>query len=293
MVGAQLAAHSRLFSSAVVRQMAAASRSPLFARLVREAFTPAQFKRFRTVGQCLDAAFDTLKSVEHRDEYVYKAALTHRVLLGRHSLASASMLTEFRVGKCKADLVILNGTATVYEIKSERDSLARLSNQLEAYRLVFPKRCVIAGENHVSSILSATPPEVGVLLLSDRYRIQTVREAAERFEPLCPRTMCDALRVGEARQVLANLGVDVPDVPNTQLRSELEGLFAAADPRQLHAQMVIVLKRARNLAPLAALVEELPVSLQPAALTVPMRMADHARLVQAVRTRFVDAMKWG
>lgn len=272
--------------------MAASSRSPLFARLVSEAFTPKCLRNFRTVAECLDAAFEALKRVEHRDEYVYKSALTHRVLLGKHSLASASMLTEFRVGKCKADLVILNGTATAYEIKSERDSLARLSNQLEAYKLVFPKRCVIAGENHLSSILSATPHDVGVLVLSGRYRIQTVREAVERFEQLCPRTMCDSLRVGEARQVLANLGLDVPDVPNTQLRGELSRLFAAANPRQLHAQIVTVLKRGRNLAPLSGLVDQLPVSLQPAALTVPMRVADHDRLVQAVRTRLVDAMKW-
>ncbi|MEI9986083.1 MAG: sce7726 family protein [Aliidongia sp.] len=55
-------------------------------------------------------------------------SVTQKILMGKHSLRTASMLNEFRAGSCKADLVILNGTATVYEIKSERDSLTRLAN---------------------------------------------------------------------------------------------------------------------------------------------------------------------
>jgi len=288
----RLAAYSRLFSSAVIQEMAAASRSPLFARLAREAFDPKQLRTFTSVAEAFEAAFAVLQNVEHRDEYVYKAALTHRVLLGTHSLASASMLTEFRVAKCKADLVILNGTATVYEIKSERDGLARLSNQLRAYALVFPKRYVIAGESHVRSVLAGTPPEVGVLLLSGRYHISTVREAIEGFEQLCPSTMCDSLRADEAGQVVRQLGMEVPAVPNTVLRRELTKLFLQAEPKALHAQIVSVLKRSRDLAPLSTLVDQLPRSLQPAALTVPMRRANHEKLLQAVRTDFLEAMAW-
>ena len=37
---------------------------------------------------------------------------------------------------------------------------------------------------------------------------------------------------------------------------------------------------------------ELPTSLQTAALSVPLRKLDHARLVSAVNTRLIDAMAW-
>jgi hypothetical protein len=43
---------------------------------------------------------------------------------------------------------------------------------------------------------------------------------------------------------------------------------------------------------LSALVDQLPLSLQTAALSVPLRKADHDRLVAAVNTRWKDAVGW-
>jgi len=85
------------------------------------------------VCSLFERAFSLLEREGYRHEYVYKAALTQKIFLGRHSLQTASMLSEFRVGQCKADLVILNGTSTVYEVKSERDSLDRLERQVAAW----------------------------------------------------------------------------------------------------------------------------------------------------------------
>ena len=122
----QLAVISRLFSSAVFREMATKGRSAAFARLFRESSLANSHHSLSRVADAFEAAFTILRAGGCRDEYIYKAALTHRVLLGTHSLKTACMMTEFRVETCKADLAILNGTSTVYEIKSERDSLGRL-----------------------------------------------------------------------------------------------------------------------------------------------------------------------
>lgn len=69
----------------------------------------------------------------YRNEYIYKNVIVNKILLGKHSLKTSQMLTEFRVGKCKADVVVLNCTSTVYEIKSELDSFNRLGKQLGVY----------------------------------------------------------------------------------------------------------------------------------------------------------------
>lgn len=45
--------------------------------------------------------------------------IANKILLGKHSLNTSHMLSEFRVGYNKADVVIINGTSSVYEIKSE------------------------------------------------------------------------------------------------------------------------------------------------------------------------------
>ncbi len=263
----------------------------MFARLLREASlldatAPSHVRDF------FDVAFDILKMKAHRHEYVYKAALTHKILLGAHSLQTASMLTEFRVGECKADLAILNGTATVYEIKSERDSLSRLERQLHAYKKVFAKVYVIAGENHVDEIFNTVAPDVGVLKLHNRYRISELRKAEDRPDRTSPSAIFDSIRLSEAKQVLQRYDVTIPDVSNIEMHAALRAKFVRLTARDAHEGMVQVLKKSRNLLPLADLVESLPRSLQSAALSVPLRRADHERLLDAVNARMRDAIKW-
>ena len=289
----QLAAISRLFSSTVIREMARRGTSPLFARLASQSLLLESLSGSQPVYSLFDAAFSLLEREGNRHEYIYKAALTHRILLGKHSLQTASMLNEFRVGECRADLVILNGTSTVYEVKSERDSLTRLERQMAAYATVFARIYVIAGEKHVEAVMASVPKDVGILRLNSRYQISTLRDAADRPERTSSAAIFDSIRMLEARLILKMHGVSVPVVPNTELHSVLRQLFVGLQPRQAHDAMVQVLRKTRNLLPLSALIAQLPPSLQTAALSVPLRKLDHARLVTAVNTRLKDARVWG
>jgi hypothetical protein len=266
--------------------------SPLFARLAHEALLFDRAAPSDYVYSIFDTAFSILKKKAHRHEYVYKSVLTQNILLGKHSLKTASMLTEFRVGDCKADLVILNGTATVYEIKSERDSLIRLERQISAYRQVFAKVYVIAGKNHVDDVIDAVPTDVGVVLLSDRHQISLIRDAIEQPERTSSTAIFDSIRLNEAKQILTRNGLNPPQVPNTELHSALREQFTKLPSQTAHIGMVQVLKQTRNLLPLADLVGQLPISLQSAALSVPLRKVDHGRLLQAVNTKLSDAIRW-
>jgi len=260
----QLAAISRLFSSSIVQEMAKKGRSALFARLARQSRLSDSLSPSACVSTLFEAAFALLRREGYRHEYIYKAALTHKILLGTHSLQTASMMNEFRVGECKADVAILNGTATVYEIKSERDSLARLERQVTAYSTVFAKVYVIAAEGHVQAVVKGVPDFVGIMRLNRRHQISTIREALEQPERTSPSAIFDSIRTAEAQTILSTLGVTVPSVPNTLMNAALREEFVKLDPR----------------------------SLQTAALLVPLRKADHKRLVAAVNARLEDAMGW-
>lgn len=288
----QLSALARLFSAAVFREMAKAGRSGLFCRLLKQTDLIKHLGSDATVGDTFDSAFDILKIAGHRDEYIYRAAITQKVLMGTHSLRTASMLNEFRVGTCKADLVILNGTATVYEIKSERDSLARLANQVENYKRVFATVNVIASEGHIDGVLCTIPDDVGVMCLTKRYQISSVREALDCPARICPVTVFESLRMSESLPILQALGVTVPAVPNTQKHAVMRDLFAKLDPVALHIEMVRTLKRTRDLAPLGDFVDRLPRSLQAAALSVSVRRSDHSRMIDAIATPMRVAMTW-
>jgi hypothetical protein len=288
----QLAAISRLFSSSVVREMARRGKSPLFARLASQSLLLTSLPAYAPVRNLFEKAFSILKREGCRHEYIYKAALMHKILLGTHSLQTASMLNEFRVCECKADLVILNGTATVYEVKSERDSLSRLERQVAAYTKVFGQVYVIAAESHIDAVIRSVPEEIGILQLTSRYQISPLREAIDRRQNTSPAAIFDSIRTEEARAILLSQGVSIPTVPNTILNSVLRQLFIRLDARTAHDGLVQVLKKTRNLLPLSDLVAQLPHSLQIAALSVSLRQLDHARLVAAVNTPLEAAMAW-
>jgi hypothetical protein len=170
--------------------------------------------------------------------------------------------------------------------------LSRLERQVAAYAKVFAKVYVIAAEDHVSGVISSVPKDVGVLRLSNRHQISTLREAPDRPERTSPAAIFECVRALEARLILQSCGVSVPVVPNTELNGVLRNLFTRLDPQEAHEGMVRVLKKTRNLLPLSDLVERLPRSLQTAALSVPLRKFEHARLVAAVNTPLQDAMAW-
>ncbi len=290
----QLSALSRLFSASVLREMAKKGYSPLFTRLLvdTDLLALTSVAMIGDVKTVYEAAFSVLSQLGWRDEYVYRAALTHKVLLGVHSLNTASMLTEFRVGASRADVVILNGTSTVYEIKSERDSLARLASQLINYRKVFAKIYVIAAESHVQDVLENVSTDIGVLSLGRRGQISTRRKTIERPDLVCPVTIFESIRSAEAATILQSLKIPVPGVPNTVLHGAMRECFARLDPETVHQQMVQTLKNTRKLVPLKSLMDQMPQSLKPAVLAMNFRRSDHRRLISAINTPLVQALNW-
>lgn len=282
---------SHLVSPTAVMRLAKSGSSAFIGSFLDEAnVTGEQKKRFQTIGSVFDVVFNALRTSDIRNEYIYKSALAHRRLLGVHSLNTATMLNEYRVGRSKADVVILNGTSTVYEIKSERDSLERLASQLSDYQKVFFHTNVITSEKQVSNVLAAVPENIGVLCLTKRYQISTVRKAKERPELLSSICMFDSLRRDESQAVLKNIGVELPKVPNTQLYQAMSGLFAELDPMLVHSEMVNVLKKTRSQANLKSFIDELPRSIQAAALLTPMKKIEQKQLLDALNAPFHTAM---
>ncbi|MBL7645607.1 MAG: sce7726 family protein [Candidatus Hydrogenedentes bacterium] len=288
----QLSALTRIFSSAVYQGLARKGRSALFRRLIDITGLESRCESNGTVADSFDAAFDILKRGGFRDQYIYRSALTQNILLGTHSLRSASMLSEFRAGKSRTDLVILNGTATAYEIKSERDTLVRLANQIDNYQRVFAKIYVIASDRQFDEVLNMLPIEVGVMSLSPRLKISTRRKAIETFDRICPLTIFESLRTAEAMAILKAHGIAVPEVSNTKIRSVMRAAFSDLDPKQLHTVMVRTMKQTRNLAALSELVEQVPKSLHAAALSTPIRKKDHERLTEALRLPLSSTRAW-
>lgn len=281
-----------LFSAAVFREMAKQGRSRSFVRLLTEADIITDSDRHKTVGEIFDAAFEAMQIVGHRYEYVYRSAMVHRALTETQSIRTVSILNEFRVGNSKADLVILDNTASVYEIKSERDSLARLANQVDNYKRVFAKVHVIASEDHIAGVLKTVADDVGLMCLNSHCQVTTVREALERPERTNPVVLFESLRLAEAIAILQAIGVVVPEVPNTQRHTVMREIFGTIDSTATHAEMVKTLKHTRNQASLGDFLAHLPKSLQAAALMVSVRRSEYSQVISAIKTPLHQVMDW-
>ena len=288
----EAAALSRLFSPGVLRDFSRTASSPLFARLLRSTRIVKQVPECSTVGGALDEAYRILSRAGARSDYVYRSALTEKILLGRHSLRTATMLHEVRSGKSKADVVVLNGTATAYEIKSERDSLSRLDMQLNDYRSVFASVNVVTAEAHLQKVLQVAPEDVGVITLSSRQRLQTARAAQNLPERTDPLRILDLLQVAEAVEIIERLGGSVPAVPNTRLRNELRSIFCEIEPAAAHEAMVRTLCARRSQSNLAMFVKRLPPSLRAASLAAKPALRDQENILQAVETPLPIAFNW-
>ncbi|AEV61027.1 sce7726 family protein [Pseudomonas ogarae] len=290
--GGQQSAVARLFSAAVIRELAQKGKSPLFARLINETFTIESSELTAPVSSMFDRAFNLLTRKDYRHEYAYKAAITKKILFGRHSLNTASLITEFRVQNTKADIAIFNGTSTAYEIKSERDSLSRLQPQVETYKKFFSKVYVIAGENHIKEIMQKTPEDVGVLLLNNRFRITKIREVPENPYRTSPEVIFDSIQLKESLEILRLFGINLPEMANTEIRSTLREIFKSLDPAKTHAHMVNVLRRTRNASNLENTLSLLPISLHAAVFSTPLKIKEQATLLEAVNTSIMEALNW-
>ncbi len=112
-------------------------------------------------------------------------------------------------GQVRIDLAVVNGTLHGYEIKSERDSLRRLENQVQFYGQVLDRATLVVGENHLARSLDLVPEWWGVLCIhptAKALRFRTVRRG--RKNPCRdPRSIVELLWLDDAIDLLAKRGV--------------------------------------------------------------------------------------
>lgn len=204
----------------------------------------------------------------YRYEYIYKNIIANKILLGKHSLNTSHMLTEFRVGKCKADVVVLNGTSTVYEIKSEFDSFARLKNQIQSYLATFDHINVITSTSQTNKLKSILPEKTGILVLNDRNTITTIRDSTSNKKNINPNMLFDSLRKIEYIKIIREYFGFVPDVPNTRIYKECRALYCKIPPETAHNLTIKVLQNRCENKALRQFMDAAPPSLSAYAISI-------------------------
>ncbi len=257
---------ARLFSAGVVRELASKGYSSIATSVLNESDLLPAIDPKMLLCEFFEGLF-VLLFRSYRNEYIYKSAIANKILLGKHSLNTSFMLTEFRAADCKADAVILNGTSNVYEIKSEFDNLDRLKRQISAYKLLFDHVHVITSGDQLQKVKQEVDESVGLMVLGDRQAISTIRNSQSMKQDTKPEMIFDSFRKHEYTQVIKKEFGHLPDVPNTRIYTECKNLFCTLPPEVAHDAMVRVLKRRGDSFALREFVASMPPSLKALSLS--------------------------
>jgi hypothetical protein len=96
-----------------------------------------------------------------RDSDVRAAVRTY---LGTQYASDSRIVEEMGIwsGSARIDIAVINGELHGFELKSERDTLARLESQAELYSQVFDRLTLVAAKRHVDKAVSKIPRWWGV-----------------------------------------------------------------------------------------------------------------------------------
>lgn len=134
-----------------------------------------------------------------------KAGPLRKYLVDSNSL----VLDEFNIslGLVRADIAVINGVLHGIEIKSERDNLLRLNNQLREYNKFFEYITVVTCEKFQDKILQNIPLNYGILIAknqNDKIVFKKLRKAKRNYniDKLC---LAQALWKNELIDILESI----------------------------------------------------------------------------------------
>jgi hypothetical protein len=110
-------------------------------------------------------------------------------------------------GSVRADLVVINGTLKGYEIKSERDTLARLSGQAKIYNKVFDTMTIVVADKHLRHAEAIAPEWWGIdVILGDSSPFVASHRGEASNPSIDPGSLVELLWRDEVIATLRRLG---------------------------------------------------------------------------------------
>ena len=186
----------------------------------------------------------------YRNEYYYKNTLLNKLLLGIHSVNTTTALTEIPIAKSKADFVLINGKAVVYEIKTELDNLERLSSQIDDYYKAFDHVAVVTYEKNLQQlqrVLDGIDKPVGIYVLRKNGKLGTVRKPQRHISDLDKDIIFKLLRKSEYEDIIAQWYGYLPEVTQFKYYAACKKMFLQIPIEQSYLCVLRILKKRMQL----------------------------------------------
>ncbi len=231
---------NRIFTRNMLRLFIDGKENEVYSAVIRRYINNTEQKNNQ---QLISEIYSILKK-NYRNEYFYKNTLLNKLLLGVHSVNTTTALTEVAIAKSKADFVLINGKAVVYEIKTELDNLERLNSQLEDYYKAFDHVAVVTYEKNLlqlQKILEFVDKPVGIYVLRRNGSLGMILEPGMYRESLDKEIIFKLLRKNEYEKIIQKYG-ELPQVTQFKYYSACKEEFLKIPIEESYIEVLKVLK---------------------------------------------------
>lgn len=185
---------------------------------------------------------------EYRNEYYYKNMLLNKLLLGVHSINTTTALSEVPINKSKADFILINGKAVVYEIKTELDNFDRLQAQINDYYKAFKYVSVVTSESNYDSVKKIlNESEVGICVLTKKNSISVRKKPISKDMYLDSVVIFKVLRKAEFENILLNHFGYLPEVSQFEYYKACKAMFESIEMQVVYPLFIKELKKRKQI----------------------------------------------
>ena len=237
---------NRIFTRNMLRHFIEGKVDNAYSSVVRRYISNADQKNNR---ELISEIYCELQN-NYRNEYFYKNTLLNKLLLGVHSVNTTTALTEIAIAKSKADFILINGKAVVYEIKTELDNLERLESQIDDYYKAFEHVAVVTYEKNLKQlkkVLHNIDRPVGIYVLRKNGKLGTVRKPQKYTGDLDKEIIFKLLRKSEYEYIIAQQYGYLPEVTQFQYYSTCKKMFLQIPIEESYLQVLRILKKRMQL----------------------------------------------
>ena len=237
---------NRIFTRNMLRHFIDGKVDNVYSSVVRRYTSNADQKNNR---ELISEIYCELKN-NYRNEYFYKNTLLNKLLLGVHSVNTTTALTEVAIAKSKADFVLINGKAVVYEIKTELDNLERLSSQIDDYYKAFDHVAVVTYEKNLQQlqkVLDSIDKPVGIYVLRKNGKLGMVRKPQRHISDLDKEIIFKLLRKSEYEDIIAQRYGYLPEVTQFKYYSACKKMFLKIPIEESYLLVLRILKKRMQL----------------------------------------------
>jgi hypothetical protein len=182
----------------------------------------------------------------YRNEYFYKNTLLNNLLFNTtdHSIEDTTALTEIPIGKSKADFILINGKAEVYEIKTELDNFSRLESQIKDYYKAFDHVNIVTSSKKIDELINIlSSSKTGIYELDNNSNLLEIRRSKTERRFLKHKTIFKILRKKEFENILLKCNGKLPAVSQFDYYKECLKKFEEIDIKKIYSLFLIEIKK--------------------------------------------------